>query len=72
MNITKITGMAMAAVAAMVLTTAPAAAQSHQRPTHAQNSHHAAAKHHRVQKRKVCKTERHHGKRVKVCRWVRR
>ena len=53
----KAIGSACAAFAAAMLISAPVAA----RP----NSHHG--------KKQVCKYERHgHGKRVKVCHWVRR
>ncbi len=52
----KTIGAIAASFAATLLVTAPVAAQRHH--------HHG--------KKQVCKIERKHGKRIKVCRWVRR
>ncbi|QXQ07691.1 hypothetical protein KX816_06680 [Sphingosinicellaceae bacterium] len=54
MNISKIVGSIGAAAAAMLLVAGPVSA----RPSD-----------HRGRKRQVCKIERHHGHRTKVCHW---
>lgn len=62
MNALKMIGMAIAAAASFGIAAAPAMARpDNHRPGR-----------HQVQKKQVCKYERHHGKRQRVCHWVRR
>lgn len=66
MKLIKIASVASTAILSMMLVATPLAA----RPIH--SGHVSRSRAHVTHGKQVCKWERHHGKRVKVCRRVRR